>query len=59
MNRLRSLVEAVAALVASAVLLAGCSFDPYKLPLPGGTDVGSNPITITAQFRDVLDLVPQ
>jgi phospholipid/cholesterol/gamma-HCH transport system substrate-binding protein len=58
-RRLPNLLKAVAALVASAVLLAGCSFDPYKLPLPGGTDVGSHPITITAQFRDVLDLVPQ
>jgi phospholipid/cholesterol/gamma-HCH transport system substrate-binding protein len=52
--RLRSLV----ALVAAALLLTGCSFDVYKLPLPGGADVGSDPITVTAQFRDVLDLVP-
>ena len=29
------------------------------MPLPGGTDVGDNPIEITAEFRDVLDLVPQ
>jgi phospholipid/cholesterol/gamma-HCH transport system substrate-binding protein len=46
------------ALVAAALLLTGCSFDVYKLPLPGGADVGSDPITVTAQFRDVLDLVP-
>ena len=46
------------ALVAAALLMAGCSFDVYKLPLPGGPDVGSDPITVTAQFRDVLDLVP-
>ncbi len=38
--------------------MTGCSFDVYKLPLPGGPDVGSDPITVTAQFRDVLDLVP-
>ena len=37
----------------------GCDFDVYKLPLPGGTDVGDDPITVTVQFRDVLDLVPQ
>jgi phospholipid/cholesterol/gamma-HCH transport system substrate-binding protein len=55
---LRSAVRAVVALVAAALVLSGCSFDVYKLPLPGGPDVGSNPITITAQFRDVLDLVP-
>ena len=46
------------ALLAVALVLGGCSFDVYKLPLPGGPDVGSNPITVTAQFRDVLDLVP-
>ncbi len=51
-------LKAVVALVAAALLLTGCSFDVYKLPLPGGADVGSDPITVTAQFRDVLDLVP-
>ena len=29
------------------------------MPLPGGTDVGDDPIEITAEFADVLDLVPQ
>ena len=29
------------------------------MPLPGGTDIGENPIRITAEFADVLDLVPQ
>ena len=53
-RRLRALV----ALLAAALLMTGCSFDVYKLPLPGGPDVGSDPITVTAQFRDVLDLVP-
>jgi phospholipid/cholesterol/gamma-HCH transport system substrate-binding protein len=56
---LRGFIRAVVALVAGALVLTSCSFDPYKLPLPGGPDVGDNPITITAQFRDVLDLVPQ
>ena len=41
------------------LLLTGCDFDVYKLPLPGGTDVGDDPITVTAEFRDVLDLVPK
>ena len=58
MTRLRPIVRAVVALLAAALVLTGCSFDPYKLPLPGGVDVGSDPITVTAQFRDVLDLVP-
>jgi phospholipid/cholesterol/gamma-HCH transport system substrate-binding protein len=51
-------VRAVVLVLAAALVLSGCSFDVYKLPLPGGADVGSNPITITADFRDVLDLVP-
>ena len=28
-------------------------------PLPGGPDVGDNPMTIKVEFADVLDLVPQ
>ena len=39
--------------------MTGCGFDVYKLPLPGGTDVGDDPITVHIMFRDVLDLVPQ
>ena len=58
MNAFRPVARSVVALVAAALVLAGCSFDPYKLPLPGGPDVGDHPITVTAQFRDVLDLVP-
>ena len=53
MNRLRALVITVA----SAVVLTGCSV--YEMPLPGGTDVGDKPIEVTAEFADVLDLVPQ
>ena len=41
------------------LLLTGCDFDVYKLPLPGGTDVGDDAITVKADFRDVLDLVPK
>ena len=44
---------------AAAVLLSGCGFSPYKLPLPGGADLGDDPYTVKVQFRDVLDLVPQ
>jgi phospholipid/cholesterol/gamma-HCH transport system substrate-binding protein len=43
----------------TAVVLSGCTFDVYDLPLPGGADVGDDPYTVTVQFRDVLDLVPQ
>ena len=41
------------------VVFTGCDFDVYKLPLPGGTDVGDDPMTVKVQFTDVLDLVPK
>ena len=51
---------------AIALVLAGCGSTTsggfggvYDLPLPGGADVGAHPYTVTAQFTDVLDLVPQ
>ena len=46
------------ALLAVLLLTAGC-VGAYDIPLPGGADVGSKPYRVTAQFRDVLDLVPQ
>jgi phospholipid/cholesterol/gamma-HCH transport system substrate-binding protein len=50
----------IAALAAtSAMLLSGCEFSVYDLPLPGGADLGENPFEVTVEFRDVLDLVPQ
>ncbi len=48
----------IAILVSAMVVLSGCG-SIYDLPLPGGADVGSNPITVHVEFRDVLDLVPQ
>ncbi len=45
--------------LAGTMLLSACEFSVYKLPLPGGTDVGENPIEVTVVFADVLDLVPQ
>lgn len=45
------------------VLVAGCGTGGfsglYNTPLPGGADVGDHPYRVTAQFADVLDLVPQ
>ncbi|MFI9380506.1 MCE family protein [Kutzneria sp. NPDC052558] len=38
--------------VATVLLATACA-------LPGGADVGSRPYRVTAQFADVLDLVPQ
>jgi phospholipid/cholesterol/gamma-HCH transport system substrate-binding protein len=55
MKRLRLLLG----LLLGSVVLSGCNFDVYALPLPGGTDVGDNPIHVTVQFQDVLDLVPK
>ncbi|NKE56264.1 MCE family protein [Lentzea sp. PSKA42] len=51
------------AIALTALVLAGCGsggFDGvYNLPLPGGADVGDHPYRVKAQFKDVLDLVPQ
>ncbi|WAL67458.1 MCE family protein [Amycolatopsis cynarae] len=51
-------------ILAAVLLLAtGCGtggFDGlYNTPLPGGAELGDHPYRITAQFADVLDLVPQ
>jgi phospholipid/cholesterol/gamma-HCH transport system substrate-binding protein len=51
------------AALALVLLLPGCSVGGfgglYNTPLPGGADVGEHPYQVTAQFGDVLDLVPQ
>jgi phospholipid/cholesterol/gamma-HCH transport system substrate-binding protein len=59
MKRPLTLLRAAAAVLAGTLLLTGCDFDVYELPLPGGTDVGDDAITVTADFEDVLDLVPK
>jgi len=46
-------------LLAASLTLSACEFDVYSLPLPGGPDTGEDPITVTAMFADVLDLVPK
>ena len=53
------LARAVIGLVLGSVVLSGCDFDVYELPLPGGADVGDGPMTVTIEFDNVLDLVPQ
>jgi phospholipid/cholesterol/gamma-HCH transport system substrate-binding protein len=53
----RARLTAVA--LTSCLLLTGCDFSVYSLPLPGGADLGDNPYEVTVEFRDVLDLVPQ
>ncbi len=56
-SRRRPVARILLAAVAGMVALTGCSV--YDIPLPGGADVGSNPLKLHLQFRDVLDLVPQ
>lgn len=58
MRRLRLAV----AVCAAALALSGCGVlggSVYDAPLPGGADVGSDPLRLSADFEDVLDLVPQ
>ncbi|QIX28055.1 MCE family protein [Nocardioides sp. JQ2195] len=45
--------------VLALAMVTGCGFSVQKLPLPGGADVGDNPMEVTVIFPDVLDLVPQ
>jgi phospholipid/cholesterol/gamma-HCH transport system substrate-binding protein len=52
------ILRVLVALLAGTLLLTGCDFDVYKLPLPGGTHV-DDPMTVKAEFADVLDLVPK
>ncbi len=55
MKRLKALAMAGAA----ALALSSCDASVYSLPLPGGPDLGEDPMTIKVEFADVLDLVPQ
>ena len=56
---MRAKITASLAAVCGLLATSGCGFSPYQLPLPGGADLGDDPYTVTIQFRDVLDLVPQ
>ncbi|HEV2376828.1 MAG TPA: MCE family protein [Streptosporangiaceae bacterium] len=46
-----------------ALVITGCSSGGfsgiYSLPLPGGASLGSHPYQVTAEFANVVDLVPQ
>lgn len=42
-----------------SVLAAGCSMNLEDYTLPGGADVGEDPLNVAIQFDDVLDLVLQ
>ncbi|HEU4336745.1 MAG TPA: MCE family protein [Nocardioides sp.] len=55
MTRIKVLVLGVLA----TLFLSACDASVYSLPLPGGPDVGEDPMTVKVEFADVLDLVPQ
>ena len=48
-----------AALVAGSVVTASGCQGAFDLPLPGGAAAGGDVYRVTAEFADVLDLVPQ
>ncbi|MGW5189696.1 MCE family protein [Kribbella sp. NPDC004138] len=56
MRRRTSIFAGVAAL---AMLLSGCDFSVYSLPLPGGAKIKGPSYRVTVEFTDVLDLVPK
>ncbi len=49
----------VAGVLGVALLLTGCDFSVYSLPLPGGAKIKGPSYTVTVEFADVLDLVPK
>ena len=60
MTRLRRVRGAAAAVVAGALLMSGCEFDgAYDLPLPGSPVDEDNCFEVTAEFADILNVVPR
>ncbi|MDT4892206.1 MAG: phospholipid/cholesterol/gamma-HCH transport system substrate-binding protein [Pseudonocardiales bacterium] len=56
----RRAAATVAALIAAGLGLSGCGFSGlYSANLPGGPNVGNHSYTVSIDFADVLDLVPQ
>ena len=49
----------VAGVLGLAMLLTGCDFSVYSLPLPGGAKIKGPSYMVTVEFADVLDLVPK
>lgn len=58
-TRLFTGLRAAVAAGLGMTVLAGCGGGLYEVDLPGGADVGDRPYHVTADFKDVLDLVPQ
>ncbi|MET3862067.1 phospholipid/cholesterol/gamma-HCH transport system substrate-binding protein [Dietzia sp. 2505] len=55
----RRRVRALGVAAVVTALASGCSMDLEDYTLPGGADVGDDPITVAVEFDDVLDLVLQ
>ena len=54
------LTRSLVVLVAAVLLLTSCKFDgAYDLPLPGGPVDADDAITVTAEFKDILNIVPK
>ena len=54
------LLRTVVLLVAIALAATGCKFDgAYDLPLPGGPVDADNSFQVTAEFNDILNVVPK
>jgi phospholipid/cholesterol/gamma-HCH transport system substrate-binding protein len=58
MSRILTVRIAAVMLTAAILGVAGCG-GLQNVPLPGGADTGANPYRVTAEFSDVLELVPQ
>jgi phospholipid/cholesterol/gamma-HCH transport system substrate-binding protein len=57
---LRRSVAGVVGLLCGAVALSGCKFDgAYDLPLPGHPVDKDHSYEVTAEFRDILNVVPR
>lgn len=59
MSRRIKTLSSVVAYGAAIMMTAGCATSISDIPLPGGADTGSDPIHLSIQFDDVLDLVQQ
>jgi phospholipid/cholesterol/gamma-HCH transport system substrate-binding protein len=56
----RHLRNTVATVAAAALLLSGCEFDgAYDLPLPGSPVDEDHSYDVTAEFADILNVVPR
>jgi phospholipid/cholesterol/gamma-HCH transport system substrate-binding protein len=58
--RLIRCARLAAVFTAGTLTLSACGFHGlYSVSLPGGANLGSHPYSVTVEFADVLDLVPQ